>query len=219
METGIIFDVDGTIIDSFEAIYSSLNTVLSGAGIMDFTRDELRDLMDYLSFPEIIGKLAEKYSVDDERMSALSMEYMKHFLNSIKTGMRLFPGIIDVIEYLSKRAVLGIISYNPSFILEEQISQFSLNRYFPYVKGFEDTGGKKRNGINEFSSIYGIDKKRIAFIGDQPKDVIEARAAGVISVAVTYGVSRRETLENESPDYIAENPSQLMEIIRDVFKL
>jgi|GEM_PF-2008883 len=217
MKYGLIFDVDGTILDSFDAIYYSLDTVLKRYGVLDFSREELRSLMDYMSFMEIIRFLMEKYNVDNESMAELSSQYVNYFIESIKTIMRPFPGIIDLIHDLSFHFTMGIISYNPTFILQEQVRHFSLDRYFKFIRGYEEIDGKKRNGINEFSRLYDIDKGKIAFIGDQPKDIIEAKAAGVISIAVSYGISRIDLLEKESPDYIARDPQHLKSIINEIF--
>ncbi|MEM4779095.1 MAG: HAD family hydrolase, partial [Thermoplasmata archaeon] len=194
MNYGLIFDVDGTIIDSFEAIYYALDLTLKKAGVMNFSKDELRSLMDYMSFLEIIYYLAEKYNVDNQYLAELSKDYVNFFLQSIETKMHLFSGIIEAIEKFSKYFRLGLISYNPDFILQEQVKYFALDKYFNFIRGYEDVNGKKRNGIIEFSKIYRIDKEKIAFIGDQPKDIIEAKAAGVISIAVSYGIGKKEIL-------------------------
>ncbi|MVT35614.1 MAG: HAD hydrolase-like protein, partial [Euryarchaeota archaeon] len=74
MKYGLIFDVDGTILDSFDAIYYSLDNVLKRYGVLDFSREELRSLMDYMSFMEIIRFLMEKYNVDSESMAELSSQ-------------------------------------------------------------------------------------------------------------------------------------------------
>ncbi len=219
MKGGIIFDVDGTIIDSFEAIYYSLDMTLKKAGVENFSKDELRSLMDYMSFMEIIYHLVQKYNVDNAFVADLSKDYVNFFLESIQTKMNLFSGIMDAIEYFSKDFFLGIISYNPVFILEEQVKHFSLDRYFPFIRGYEDVNGKKRNGIIEFSKKYSLEKEKIAFIGDQPKDIIEAKAAGVISIAVSYGISKREMLEKEKPDFIVDSPRDLIKLIDSNFKL
>ncbi|MEM0299118.1 MAG: HAD hydrolase-like protein, partial [Thermoplasmata archaeon] len=88
-----------------------------------------------------------------------------------------------------------------------------------FIRGYEDVNGKKRNGIIEFSKIYRIDKEKIAFIGDQPKDIIEAKAAGVISIAVSYGIGKKEILEKENPYYIVDSPTDLWDVILKIFKL
>ncbi len=219
MDYGLLFDVDGTIMDSFDAIYKSLNEILLRQGVVDFTRDELRSLMDYMSFMEIIGYLSRKYGIDDERMGEFSIDYVNNFLGSLGTLMKPFPGVLELVEYLSMKYILGLISYNPVFILERQVSYFSLQRYFKFIRGFEDINGRKRNGIDEFSRIHGIEKRHIAFVGDQPKDIIEAKASGVISIAVTYGVSRREAIEREDPEFIADSVDELRKIIDEIFPL
>lgn len=219
MDYGLLFDVDGTIMDSFDAIYKSLNEILQRQGVVDFTRDELRSLMDYMSFMEIIGYLSRKYGIDDESMGEFSLDYVNSFLGSLGTLMKPFPGAIELVEYLSMKYILGLISYNPVFILERQVSYFSLQRYFKFIRGYEEINGRKRNGIDEFSRIHGIEKRHIAFVGDQPKDIIEAKASGVISIAVTYGVSRRETIEKEHPEFIADSIDELRKIIDEIFPL
>ncbi len=147
MIKGIIFDIDGTILDSFESIYLTLSNVLKKYNVEDLTREELKAMMDYMSFEEIVLNLAKKYNIlDSEKILELSKDYIAYFKKSIK--------------------------------------------------------------------YYGIDLKEIVYIGDQPKDIIEARLAGVRSIAVTYGVSKYDTLLKEHPDYFADNAKELLEIIQ-----
>lgn len=214
MIKGILFDIDGTILDSFETIYRSLRNILKKFNIENFKREELKEMMDYLSFEEIVLMLAKKYNfLDSEKILELSKEYMTYFETSIKIDTKLFPGIIDTIERLSENCILGIISYNPTDIVKRQLLDFDISKYFSFVRGFEDINGHKRVGILEFSKIYGLDLKDIVYIGDQPKDIIEARLAGVRSIAVTYGVSKYDTLLKENPDFFAHDSTDILKII------
>jgi len=215
MIKGIIFDIDGTILDSFESIYRSLSNILKKYNVEDLNREELKAMMDYMSFEEIVLNLAKKYNLlDSEKILELSKDYIEYFKKSIKVDSKLFPGINNAIQLLSQNFKLGIISYNPKDIVRIQLSDFDLLKYFPFVMGFEDVDGHKRVGIIEFSRIYGLDLKEIVYIGDQPKDIIEARLAGVRSIAVTYGVSKYDTLLKEHPDYFADSATDILEIIQ-----
>ncbi len=215
MIKGIIFDIDGTILDSFESIYLSLSNILKKYNVEDLTREELKAMMDYMSFEDIVLNLAKKYNIlDSEKILELSKDYIAYFKKSIKVDSKIFPGIDYAIKLLSERFKLGIISYNPKDIVKIQLLDFDLLKYFPFVMGYEDVNGHKRAGIIEFSRYYGIDLKEIVYIGDQPKDIIEARMAGARSIAVTYGVSKYDTLLKEHPDYFADNAEELLEIIQ-----
>ncbi|MGC8496674.1 MAG: HAD family hydrolase [Thermoplasmata archaeon] len=215
MIKGVIFDIDGTILDSFESIYLSLSNILKKYNVENLNREELKEMMDYMSFEEIVLTLAKKYNLlDSEKILELSKDYTAYFKKSIKVYSRLFPGINNAIQHLSESFKLGVISYNPKDIVKIQLLDFDLLKYFPFVRGFEDVNGHKRVGIIEFSRTYGLDLNEIVYIGDQPKDIIEARLAGVRSIAVTYGVSKYDSLLKEHPDYFADSAKELLEIIQ-----
>lgn len=217
MIKGVLFDVDGTILDSFNAIYAALSRVLRKFNVEDFKSGELKAMMDYQSFGEIVLTLAKRYNfLDSDRILELSKDYLTYFEESVKTGMKLYPGIVEVIENIMQEFKVGVISYNPGNIVKIQLEYFDLNRYFPFVRGFEEINGRKREGILEFSKLYGIGTEEIVYIGDQPKDVIEARMAGARSIAVTYGISGYETLSKEHPDFMAAHPEDILEIIRKI---
>jgi phosphoglycolate phosphatase len=125
--------------------------------------------------------------------------------------MRPFDGLFPVLESLKKDHLLAVISSNGSRTIRRMLERFGFDPYFQEVLGSDFLFSKKEK-IYHALAKYGIPPERTFYIGDTTGDIVEARAAGVRTVAVTWGWHSRERLVAAHPDFLVETPEDLLSV-------
>jgi phosphoglycolate phosphatase len=125
--------------------------------------------------------------------------------------MKPFPGLIPVLAALEKDHILAVVSSNGSRTIGKMLARFGFAPYFQEIFGFDFLFSKKEK-IDYALKKYGIPREMAFYIGDTGGDILEARAAGVRSVAVTWGWHDRERLLAVRPDFLIDTPEGLLTI-------
>ena len=128
-------------------------------------------------------------------------------------AMKPFDGLIPVLAALSRDHFLLVISSNGSKTIRKMLVRFGFDSYFREILGADFLASKKEK-IDYALEKYGIPAERAFYIGDTAGDVKEARAAGVRSVAVTWGWHSRERLLAAHPDFLVDTPEGLLQLMR-----
>lgn len=211
---GVIFDLDGTLVNSLEDIADSMNSVL-----MDFNYPA-HEVESYKSF---IGKGIQNLvrvslpeSNRDEitvtKCSNLMMEtYKKNCLNKTK----LYDGIIDLLNQLKSRNMkLGVFS-NKADELTKKIVQELMPNYFDIVMGLSTEAHKKPNpvGALHISEKLNIPPENMLYIGDTDIDMQTANNSGMYGIGVLWGFRTKEELIASGAKYVLNYPMDLLDIL------
>lgn len=201
----LIFDFDGTLADSLSAIVTISNRLAPEFGYRQ-TPPEAVDRLRGLSARQLI------------RYSGISVFKIPALLRRLRAELRqqtieISPcsGIPAVIHELHKRHTLAIITSNTPDIVGTFLATHSLQPYFVGVEGGGTLFGKGRL-IRKSLQQRQYDPDTTLYIGDEVRDIEAARAAGVRSVAVTWGFNSREVLAAAEPDWLIDKPEILQAI-------
>lgn len=178
----VVFDIDGTLIDSEKAVLKSLQkTILEVKGI----NMNLSDLKFALGIPGRDALL--KLNIDNlEQVENIWNEYYNDYLDDIK----LFNGIREVIEELKSKSIkLGIITSKTRKEYETDFMRFELDDYFDVVICADDTLKHKPDGepMEKYLKIANAKKDETIYIGDSVYDMQCARNAGVDCALALWG--------------------------------
>lgn len=206
----VLFDLDGTLIDSGPLILASFRhatrTVL-GRTIPD---EEL------LAGVGGHGLDAQMRAFDADRVEELTSVYRKHNLQQYEK-VQLFAGVSGVLERLrADGRSLGVVTVKGRPAVELTFELLSLADTFDVVITGDDSPRQKPAPDPILAALAKLDASvsTAAYIGDAPFDIQAARSAGVRSIAVTWGgihpVSR---LERECPDAIVQRPSEVLDVV------
>ena len=202
----VLFDLDGTLVDSAEIILASMRHA---------TRTVLaREIEDEQLLASVGGStlLAQMRAIDEERAEELTRCYREHN-EPAHAGLRACSGVLDVLERLhSEGRRLGIVTAKRRATVELAFAVCPLERFFEVVVGSGDTERHKPHPAPILCALerLGADPRRAAYVGDAPFDVEAAKAAGVGAVAVTWGrIHSRERLERAVPDALVDTPDEL----------
>lgn len=208
----LIFDLDGTLLDSKADISASMNRTLSKYGLpgmdADFVWKYLGDGALYLvnrCFAHY-GKQAPEDAVD-----FFLSDYQKNSLKN--TGF--YPGIEDVLRKLNKRRKAILTNKLHDFTLQI-LDGLDSTRHFEYILGRKDHKKKPDpEGIHIILGSLGVRPEQSVMIGDTTIDLEAGKRAGTMTLAVTWGVHDRDTLIAAKPDACIEKVSDLTDIFDD----
>ncbi|MCY6960104.1 HAD family hydrolase [Clostridium brassicae] len=201
----VVFDIDGTLIDSEKAVLNSLQkTILEEKGI----EKSLEELRFALGIP---GKVAlSRLDIENlEEVEEKWDEYSKEYSHEIT----LFDGIRSVVQALKSKSIkLGIITSKTRKEYESDFVRFGLDSYFDVVICADDTKKHKPNGdpMEKYLEITNARRQDTIYVGDSIYDMQCAKNAGVHSVLALWGIEDSDNLE---ATYKLNNPKDILDIL------
>ncbi|MCL2334484.1 MAG: HAD-IA family hydrolase [Endomicrobia bacterium] len=207
----LIFDLDGTIVDSERDLTSAINMVRQEFGFEPLTIEKVRSYVGS-GIKALVDKAVPERS---EEIHERALERFKfHYSRVLTDTTAAYDGIAAMLEALKdkKKAVL---SNKTEIFSHEIIKRLGLKKYFVEIWG-GDTAGKKPDPkpILDLIKVTGSQAAKTVMIGDSSNDFKAAKAAGIASIAVLYGYGGDiDRIKELKPDYIAEKPEDIVDIV------
>ena len=210
----IVFDLDGTLIDTIYDVSDSVNFALKQCGFKEKTVDEYREYtgngLNYL-ISKAIG--IENYSdfVFERILNTYKKEYRERCIKKSKLYFNINE-ILDVL--LEKGYLLAVISNKYDFETKKIIRHF-FGEIFTYISGSKDNVKKKpfKDAMDNMLQELEIDIKNVVYIGDSHFDAEFANNCGCDYFLVTYGEEDEETLKKYSPIAFVNYPDELLKFL------
>lgn len=207
----LIFDLDGTLVDSRTDIANAVNHTLRTLGLPE------------KSFPEImsyIGKgldyMLEKSlgEGDHHRLSQARDIFKGYYRDHFKDNTVLYPGVAQMLDFFEDKTKV-VVSNKESNFARLTLRALGVEDHFADILGGDYGKCIKPDPcpLNETVQRFGVEKQKTMMVGDMDIDVLAGKQAQVATCAVTYGIGSREQIEAARPDYIIEDISKLKEII------
>jgi HAD superfamily hydrolase (TIGR01509 family) len=208
----ILFDLDGTILDSKEAYHEAMRAAFKEMGKEKFDPKLIREIPRKLEQGLPINDMIK--GIDPQRFLNL---YLKAYYRLTATKARPIPNVSATLKRLSKVAKLAITTmrYVPKENVIEELKRFGLSRYFQHVITAIDTSNPKPSpeALIRCAREFGFETSECAVVGDSIVDVRAGKNAGARTVAVLSGIFSREELERENPDLILESVRELPDFV------
>jgi phosphoglycolate phosphatase len=217
----IVFDVDGTLIDSAADIHSALNfgLVLAGCAEIDFAASRL--LISFGLERSLEAVLAQRgFRMEAPELARIKAECVRYYDAHLVERTRLYPGVEETLEALRRAgAVLGICTNKRPETTAHILSEFGIAGYFGALVARGTVPEMKPHPAPLLAAIHALGGRcdSAAMVGDSALDIDCARAARVASVAVAYGYSDRPVGElgaDRVVDFFHELPAVLGAIPR-----
>lgn len=209
----VLFDLDGTIIDSAHSIISASKYALNAMGKPVPPEDVLRKfvgppLMD--SFTSFIGMTRE-----EARQAVNAYRVFYNELGGI-FDCTVYDGMEDVFKALKAEGrVLAVATTKPERASVRILEHFGLKKYFDVIAGDTEEGTRSAKSDVIAYCLKGLgmpEKANVVMVGDREHDIIGANKNNIDSVGVLYGCGTREELINAGANYIAVSPKNILEI-------
>ena len=198
----LIFDFDGTIVDSLDASISILNKLAKKHGVWGrLNRTTYREMMH-----RSITENFRYFKIPLAKLPFLMSEFKNEFEKSRKS-VKLVPGVKTVLKKLAKKCELIIVTSNHSELAKKIMEKNGLSKEFSQIIG-SNKEKKKFDALKKYRKRF--PDRKIFYIGDTSADIREAKQAKVISVAVAWGFQSIESIKRQKPDYVVNSPNGLL---------
>ena len=208
MKIGILWDLDGTLLDTLEDLMDGVNYALDQFGLPLRTLEEIRRFVGNgaanLIRQAVDGRVDEKAVLD-----TFKVYYNAHC--QIKTGP--YKGVMEALAQLGQKYPMAIVSNKPDSAVKPLCEQ-----YFPGIYALGETADCPRKPAPDmvFKAMADIGVETCIYVGDSEVDVETARNAGVKCLSVLWGFRDRDVIEQAGGKYFCEETSYLVEKIEDL---
>lgn len=215
----LIFDLDGTLVDTAPDLLGALNAVLAGIGRRPVTRADLRHLVGHGAHTMVREALAVTGGpLDEARSARLVNECVAYYREHIADESLPFPGVAEtLVRFRQSGARLGVLTNKPQELTDPLLATLDLRRYFAAVHGagrFSYSKPDARVFHHVVDEIGGPGAGAI-MIGDSTTDYATARAAGVPVILVTYGYTP-DPAESLGADAVTDDFARLPELVTEI---
>lgn len=204
----IIFDFDGTIADTLDAIVSITNRLAEEFGYKQTSQEDLA----------ILRNLTSRQIIKQSGVSIFKIPFLikkvKAELNNEIQELSAFIGIKKAfIELKSQGNRLGIVTSNSKENVTAFLHKNGLQELFDFIYSAPTIFGKSKV-INRIVKTENIKLEDVIYVGDETRDIEAAKKTHIKAIAVTWGFNSKEVLAEQNPDFLIHKPNELIEAIR-----
>ncbi len=209
----VIFDMDGTILNTLEDLKNATNYSLRQFGMPERSLEEVR-----MFVGNGIRKLVERAvssGTSEEKIAQVLDVFLEYYEIHSADNTSPYPGILELVEKLKKSGIKTAVSTNKADVPAQELGREYFNGIFDLIVGQQD-GLKVKpapDSVNKILSILDIQKKDAIYIGDSDVDVQTAKNSGLDFIGVSWGFRGREFLEKNGAKNIVDNANEILDLV------
>jgi len=207
-----IFDLDGTLLNTLESMWVSVNKTLDEMGLFPITEEQCRKFVGQGADHLIRESLKAAGDPDAERFGEAREIYQRVFRTGCVYHNKYYPGVKEILGNLKKRGVkLAVLSNKQNEMTKRVIETAYGRELFDVILGQKDSRPRKPDpaGVYEALKLLGADKEDCLYIGDSEIDARTGRNAGLCTAIVTWGFRSREVVAAENPNVLIDTADEL----------
>ncbi|MEO5370621.1 MAG: phosphoglycolate phosphatase [Magnetococcus sp. DMHC-1] len=214
----ILFDLDGTLVDTSQDLWRALNHAVEKRGFSTLSHAQVRDYVGHGARSLLarsfwgMNALPPEIGQDADFDQALK-DFLLHYAAHLADHSRPFPQVMETLQHLRQEGyLLGIVTNKPLHLTHSLLDQLAMTPFFSAVVG----GGSlpqfkpEPQPLWHALDILGVAREQAVMVGDSEPDVAAARAAGCPVVAVAYGYNSCIPVQDLHPDRVIDHFSQLL---------
>lgn len=209
MKTGVLFDLDGTLLNTLEDLSDATNHALAQFGHPPRTLMEVRRFIGNGAENQIRMSLPDDNKEDLQQVLAL---YKPYYTAHCQIKTRPYEGVLPALNILREKYPIAIVSNKPDSAVKALCAD-----YFPGIYALGETAGCPRKPAADmvFKAMRDIGVDRCVYVGDSEVDVLTARNAKVPCVCVLWGFRDREDMAAVGGEIYCEKTEDLVRIIEE----
>ena len=210
MKTAILFDLDGTLLDTLGDLHAAVNHVLAEFGYPQRTIEEVCRFVGNGA-----ARLIRLAVPEGEPWEPVLAAFQSWYASHCDVLTKPYDGIPEVLTLLGERYPLAVVSNKPDAAVKELASI-----YFPtlYARGESTDCPRKPAPDMVYKAMQALDAESCIYIGDSDVDIATARNADVPCISVTWGFRSEEELKAAGAEYFCHTPADLPNVIGTVLE-
>lgn len=211
----ILFDFDGTLVDTGEGITKSIKYALENVGIIE---DSYANLSRFIG-PSLSASFKDFYFLGDEQTKFAIEKYRERYREKCIAESKLYPGTAEMLKTLKDHGVkLATASTKPHYFVKSISEALGIDSYFDAICGSELSGERSdKKELIEYAleQLNADGSERIAMVGDRYFDAIGARECGVDFIGVLFGFGSKEEFEREGYTALCGDNNELLMVLSE----
>ena len=201
----IIFDLDGTIADTFSNTVDTIHKWTSRTK-HKLTKEEIKKYIRYKSPEEII----KEFNISKIELFMLLWRIRRDLKDKIK-GVEPFPEIKEVLEELRKKHMIILLTSNNKENTELFLKKENIDCFFK--KYYKSSLFGKDKIIKRIVETNGFDQEDVIYVGDEVRDIQACKRINCKIIAVSWGYNNKNLLQKDNPDYLISKPNQILTVL------
>jgi len=213
MIKAVIFDFDGVLVDSLPLAVDANNALFKKLGAIKTCKDKDEFRTNFcMSFDEQFAK----YGVKLENAEKNFGEFYYNYLVNHKNKMKPNPAIHPVLEKLSQKYKLAVVSSSWYGVVHTTLKDHGILDYFESISTIENPGSKSERLLQTLKFLN-IEPHEAIYIGDMAHDIVSGRKAQIKTIIIHSNISwnHRKDIVKNSPDVLIEHPEQILEVLEN----
>ena len=209
--SSLIFDFDGTLVDSAPDIANAVNYTLINLKLPTYSKNEIQNFVGdgvRTLLERAIGKTEDAFI--QQALTIFKPYYLEHCVEQTI----LYPNVKQTLEFFKDKS-LALVTNKPYDMVLKTLEHFSLTHYFQLVLGGDSTQNRKPHPepILKTMETFQCLPQQTLMVGDGITDICAAQSAGAKTCAVTYGYRTQVELEKLKPDFCINKIEDLKKIV------
>ncbi|MYB33702.1 MAG: HAD-IA family hydrolase [Gammaproteobacteria bacterium] len=215
----VLFDLDGTLVDSHGDLCNALNRLEEECGNDPTPHDVIRPYVSQGAMKMICVAFDLEFNKENLRLQSLWRQMLRFYKEDIASLSMLFSGMPEVLDYLRSNGIAwGIVTNKPEDLSRRLLAALHMEPPEGCIVGGDTLPTRKPEPepLLYACQLLDADPAKTIYVGDDPRDVIAGKNAGMATVAVRYGYYMPDNPpELWGADCIIDNPVELMDILSD----
>ncbi|MDF2943856.1 MAG: hypothetical protein K0S01_2714 [Herbinix sp.] len=209
----VIFDLDGTLLNTLDDLRDSLNEILVQKGYVPKTLEDVRRFVG--NGVRNLVRLSVPENCSEDEVTLIMEEFKEHYNNNMQNKTRPYNGIMELLLDLHRYNYKIAIVSNKFDTAVKTLSRTYFGNLIPVAIGETLEIKRKPAPDSIFTAIkeLGSDLNNTVLVGDSETDVQTAKNAGIPCIGVTWGFRNREVLRSAGADYLIDTPKELLTLI------
>ncbi|TNE36627.1 MAG: phosphoglycolate phosphatase [Alphaproteobacteria bacterium] len=216
-ETALLFDLDGTLVDTAPDLHGALNHSLARAGRRPVSLEDVQHMVGRGARVLLqLGLKATGGMPSDEVFEGLVTEFFDYYEDHLSDMSRPYDGVIETLDaFRAAGAPMAVCTNKPRGFAFDLLEELNMGHYFSAITGGDSFHVRKPDAghITGTLKAMGKEKSPAIMIGDSVNDIEAARAANIPSIAVSYGYTETP-VKLLAPDHIVDHFRELVPLIQ-----
>ena len=206
-KNAVIFDLDGTLLDTLDDLSNAVNYILRKYGFPERSRVAIRRFLGN-GARDLVGRSVPA-SVVGEEFEKILADYIEYYNAHSKIETKPYPGVLELLAELKKSGIkTAVVSNKPDMTVKVLCKEYFGDR-LDFVLGDRPDIKKKPAADPILFAMRELGCESAVYVGDSEIDILAAKNAGLPCISMLWGFRDRDILEESGAEYFAENSDEL----------